>query len=207
MRTAVRFVAGILVIIGIGALAAAAIFMAGGISAQPEPGRLESALAPRLRSMAIPAAAKNAPNPVPASADAVKAGMEHFADHCAICHANDGSGDTEMGRHLYPRVPDMRKAQTQDLTDGELFYIIENGVKLTGMPAWGGEHGGPDQNNASSWKLVRFIRHLPKLTPDELKDMQRLNPKGPDEQIDPDEFLKGGETPHEHEHKHGGEGK
>src|SRR5262249_20817096 len=120
----------------------------------------------------------------------------------AICHANDGSGDTAMGRHLYPRVPDMRTPGTQNLTDGELFYIIENGVRLTGMPAWGGEHASDD----ATWKLVHFIRHLPKLSTVELKDMKRLNPKGPDEEIDPDEFLKGG-TPHEHDHKHGGEGK
>jgi mono/diheme cytochrome c family protein len=203
MRLLLRLIVAILVIAGAWALVAAAMFMPGGISAKTEPGKLESALAPRLRSLAIPAAAKNTPNPVPASAGAVKAGMEHYADHCTICHANDGSGDTEMGRHLYPRVPDMRQAATQNLSDGELFYIIENGVKLTGMPAWGGEHGSSGE---SSWKLVHFIRHLPKLTPDELKEMKRLNPKGPDEQIDPDEFLKGG-TPHEHEHKHGGEGK
>lgn len=196
----VRLIGGILAAIGVLTLAVGGTFMAGGISAQQEPGKLESAIAPRLRSMAIPRAAKNTPNPVPASADAVKAGMDHFADHCAVCHGNDGSGDTEMGRHLYPRVPDMRQAATQNLSDGELFYIIENGVRLTGMPAWGGEHGGGD----SSWKLVHFIRHLPKLTPDELKEMKRLNPKGPDEQMDPDEFLKGGEAPHEHTHGRGG---
>ena len=197
----VKAVIVILAVIGLCAVVAGASFMARGISAQQEPGRLESSLAPQLRSMAIPSSAKTMTNPVPASAAAVKAGMDHYADHCAVCHANDGSGDTEMGKHLYPRVPDMRKPQTQNLTDGELFYIIENGVKLTGMPAWGGEHGGGE----SSWKLVDFIRHLPKLTPDELKEMQQLNPKGPDE-AQADEFLKGG-TPHEHDHKHGGEGK
>jgi mono/diheme cytochrome c family protein len=196
-----KAVFGILALIGLGAVAAGAMLMAGGISAQQEPGRLESSLAPQLRSMAIPSSAKNASNPVPASAESVKAGMEHYADHCATCHGNDGSGDTEMGRHLYPRVPDMRKPETQNLSDGELFYIIENGVRMTGMPAWGGTHAGGE----ASWKLVDFIRHLPKLTPDELKDMQRLNPKGPDDR-DADEFLKGG-TPHEHDHKHGGEGK
>lgn len=195
-----KAVVGLLALIGLGAVAVGATFMAGGISAQQEPGRVESSLAPQLRSMAIPSSAKKMPNPVPASAEAVKAGMEHFADHCAICHANDGSGDTEMGKHLYPRVPDMRLPRTQNLTDGELFYIIENGVRLTGMPAWGGGHGGD-----ASWKLVAFIRRLPKLTPDELKDMERLNPKGPDEQ-DAEDFLKGG-TPHDHDHKHGGEGK
>src|SRR5215467_3667112 len=187
----VKAVIVILAVIGVCAVVAGASFLARGISAQQEPGRLESTLAPQLRSMAIPSSAKNMPNPVPASAEAVKAGMDHFADHCAICHANDGSGDTEMGKHLYPRVPDMRKPETQNLTDGELFYIIENGVRLTGMPAWGGEHGGGE----SSWKLVNFIRHLPQLTPDELKEMQHLNPKGPDDE-EADEFLKGG-TPHE----------
>jgi len=197
----VKAVVVILALIGVCAVVAGAVFMAGGISAQQEPGHLESSLAPRLRSMAIPSSAKNMANPVPTSAAAVKEGMDHFADHCAVCHGNDGSGDTEMGKHLYPRVPDMRQPETQSLTDGELFYIIENGVRLTGMPAWGGEHGGGE----SSWKLVDFIRHLPKLTPDELKEMQRLNPKGPDEDA-ADEFLKGG-TPHEHDHKHGGEGK
>jgi mono/diheme cytochrome c family protein len=201
MRALFRLLVVLLVISGLAALAAGLTFLARGISAQQEPGRVESALAPRLRSMAIPSSAKHTPNPVPASPEAVKAGMAHFADHCAICHGNDGSGDTEMGRHLYPRVPDMRKPETQNLTDGELFYIIENGVKLTGMPAWGGAHGGSD----SSWKLVDFIRHLPGLTPDELKEMKRLNPKGPDEE-DADAFLKG-DTPPEHAHKHGGEGK
>jgi len=201
MRAIVRIVGWILAVIGMGTLVVGGTFMSAGISAQPEPGKLESAIAARLRSMAIPATAKKTPNPVPPSADAVKAGMDHFADHCAVCHGNDGSGDTEMGRHLYPRAPDMRQPATQNLTDGELFYIIENGVRLTGMPAWGGGHGGSD----SSWKLVQFIRHLPKLTPEELKEMKRLNPKGPDEQIDPDEFLKGGNAPHEH--KHGGDAK
>jgi len=197
----VKAVVVILALIGVCAVVAGAVFMAGGISAQQEPGHLESSLAPLLRSMAIPSSAKNMANPVPTSAAAVKEGMDQFADHCAVCHGNDGSGDTEMGKHLYPRVPDMRQPETQSLTDGELFYIIENGVRLTGMPAWGGEHGGGE----SSWKLVDFIRNLPKLTPDELKEMQRLNPKGPDEDA-ADEFLKGG-TPHDHDHKHGGEGK
>jgi len=201
MRAIVRIVGVILALIGFGTLVVGGTFMARGVSAQPQPGKLESGIALRLRSMAIPAAAKNTPNPVPPSPDAVKAGMDHFADHCAVCHGNDGTGDTEMGRHLYPRAPDMRQPATQNLSDGELFYIIENGVRLTGMPAWGGEHGGGE----SSWKLVHFIRHLSKLTPEELKEMKRLNPKGPDEQIDPDEFLKGGDTPREH--RHGGETK
>ena len=74
---------------------------------------------------------------MPNTEEAIAEGRAHFADHCASCHANDGSGDTEMGRGLYPRAPDMRLAATQNLEDHELFYIIENGIRLTGMPAWG----------------------------------------------------------------------
>jgi mono/diheme cytochrome c family protein len=51
----------------------------------------------------------------------------HFADHCAICHANNGSGNTEIGQNLYPKAPDMRLRQTQNLTDGELYYTTASG--------------------------------------------------------------------------------
>jgi hypothetical protein len=104
--------------------------------------------------------------------------MTHWADHCASCHANDGSGETSMGQGLYPRVPDMRLAATQDLTDGELFYIIENGIKLTGMPAW---TTGTPEGEESSWHLVNFIRHLRDLSEEELAEMADLNPRGPEE--------------------------
>jgi mono/diheme cytochrome c family protein len=186
----VLLLAGVAAIVGVGALAM------GGISARQEPGRLEMAAASKLRSLAIPASAKDARNPVPASAEAIAEGLEHFADHCAICHANDGSGDTEIGKSMYPRVPDMRKAETQNLTDGELFYIIENGVKLTGMPAWGHE----DAND--NWKLVHFIRHQPKLTPQELARMQALNPRAPAEEPMTPEHGKPAPKPHTHKEPH-----
>jgi mono/diheme cytochrome c family protein len=129
---------------------------------------------------------------VPNTEEAIAEGRAHFADHCASCHANDGSGDTEMGRGLYPRAPDMRLAVTQKLEDHELFYIIENGIRLTGMPAWGtGKKAGEDE----SWRLVRFIRHLPQITPEEIAQMEGLNPKSPEkirQQIEEEKFLGGG---------------
>jgi len=199
-----RLILAVLVLAGLVAIGAAAALIAGGISARQPPGRLESALAPKLRSMAIPREARDRRDPVTDSAAVIDEGMEHYADHCAVCHANDGSGDTEMGHGLYPRVPDMRLPATQDLSDGELFYIIENGVKLTGMPAWGGEGHEGD----ATWKLVRFIRHLPKISEAELTKMKALNPKGPDEwkeQEDARKFLQGeAPPPAKPAHKHGG---
>jgi hypothetical protein len=97
-----------------------------------------------------------------------------------------------MGRGLYPRAPDMRLPATQNLSDAELFYIIENGVRLTGMPGWS---TGTKEGETSSWHLVTFVRHLPKLTKDELAAMEELNPKSPQEirqQIEEEKFLQGG---------------
>jgi mono/diheme cytochrome c family protein len=187
-----------------GAVAGGALLLRGGISARVEPPAAERWMARTLRGWAIPASAQELANPIPSSARALVEGRAHFADHCASCHANDGSGDTKLGRSLYPRAPDMRLPATQRLTDGELYYIIENGVRLTGMPAWGGG-GSPE----ASWHLVHFIRHLPKLTADEVAEMEALNPKSPDEwralQGDA-EYLEGGAAPpvapggHGHEH-------
>src|SRR5262245_26555201 len=107
------------------AIVAAAVFVGGwliigrGFSAREEPSALEAFIARRLRSFATPRAAKDARNPVVLSPEVLSEAMAHFADHCAVCHANDGSGDTTIGKGLYPKPPDMRKSPTQDLTDGE----------------------------------------------------------------------------------------
>ena len=97
-----------------------------------------------------------------------------------------------MGQGLYPKPPDLRLPETQNLTDGELFWIIENGVRFTGMPAFsnGGEHGGMQ----GSWKLVHFVRHLPHLTAAERIEMERYNPKAPDDRAEEqqeNDFLNG----------------
>jgi mono/diheme cytochrome c family protein len=183
-----------LALVGAGAIFVGAWLVSGGISARPEPGRMEAALARRVRSLAIPRSARERKNPAMPTQEVIRAGMSHFADHCGSCHGNDGSGETEMGRGLYPRSPDMRTGATQALSDGELFYIIENGVRLTGMPAWG---TGTPEGEQASWHLVQFVRHLPKLTDIELAEMSRMNPKSPDEWRDEEQarrFLEGGTT-------------
>ncbi|HEY7496919.1 MAG TPA: c-type cytochrome [Vicinamibacterales bacterium] len=164
-----------------------------GVSAKDQPGRVEQFAARRVRDMAIARRAKSLTNPVQSSADVIAEGRAHFADHCATCHANNGSGDTAMGRGMWPKAPDMRLAQTQNLSDGELFWIIENGVRFTGMPAWS---TGTKEGEMASWRLVHFVRHLPKLSAEEIKEMEALNPKSPDEMGEPHEPA------HSHKHKH-----
>lgn len=200
-------IVAVVVALALGVLAGI-YFVTVGVSAKPQPGALETFAAQTVRGVAISMRTRDLKNPIPMSEESVAAGRAHFADHCAVCHANDGSGNTEMGRGLYPRAPDMRLAQTQNLSDGELFYIIENGVRLTGMPGWGvGTKVGEDE----SWRLVDFIRHLPKITPEEIGQMEALNPKSPEEirqEIESEQFLNGGDTPspstesHEHGNHH-----
>src|SRR5437899_9971341 len=184
----------LLIIIGVALLAVAfgivISILHDGLSARATPTRLEALLARNARHLAIPSNARLAQNPVLDSPEDLREARLHFADHCAICHANDGSGHSEIGDGLYPKPPDLRLAQTQNLTDGELFWIIENGVRFTGMPAFS---SGTEEGEQASWHLVHFIRRLPKLTPEELKEMESLNPKSPAEirqQIEQEEFLK-----------------
>lgn len=165
-----------------------------GFSARAKPLAAEEFVARRLRGLAIPARAGNLRNPVVPTPENLRDGRIHFADHCASCHGNDGSGDTQIGRNLYPKAPDMRKAETRRLTDGELFTIIKNGVRFTGMPAWG---EGTVEDDESSWKLVAFIRHLPELTPDEIEEMRRYNPRSPaeaEENTEEERFLSGADA-------------
>jgi mono/diheme cytochrome c family protein len=188
-----------------GAAALAAIgLVAAGISARPEPSRLETKLARGARHLLIPAAARALANPVPASPEAIARGRAHFADHCATCHGNDGKGGTSYGRRMFPRAPDMTLPATQELSDGELFWIVEHGVRLTGMPGFGDDDPA---NDAESWELVHFLRTLPRITSAELVEMERLNPTlsraAVEHERELEEFLAGGEAsgnPEGHRH-------
>ena len=181
------FALGVVLLAGFGVV----YLKATGLSARGEPGILEISLARAARKLSIPSQAREARNPIPASPEALADGMAHYADHCAACHANDGSGNTEMGRGFFPKAPDMRLPATQQLSDGELFYVIENGIRFTGMPAWS---TGTPAGEESTWRLVHFLRHLPQVTAAELDAMKARNPRPPEEirqEIEEERFLNG----------------
>lgn len=164
-----------------------------GFSATEQPMELEVVFARQLRRLAMPEAQKQMKSPVPASDEVLAEARVHFADHCANCHGNDGSGSTLIGQNFYPRTPDLTQIETQSFSDGELYYIIHNGIRFTGMPAWGKGRPEPDLD---SWKLVHFIRHLPRITSEELAEMEKYNPVsqvGREEQERIDRFLQGEE--------------
>jgi mono/diheme cytochrome c family protein len=149
-----------------------------GFSAHDEPTTMERTMARTMRHWAAPSDLRDRKNPITLTPDVLAEARAHFADHCATCHGNDGKGQSGMGKKMYPKTPDMTLAATQELSDGELFSIIENGVRLTGMPGFG---EGTAESAAGSWTLVHLIRHLPNVTPEEIGEMEKLNPKSPEE--------------------------
>ena len=173
-----------------------------GFSTRATPSGLEAFVARQARHWSIPPTMRDMKNPVPDTPQNFEMARHHWADHCATCHANNGSGDTIIGKNLYPKVPDMRTAETQNMSDGELYWVIRNGVRLTGMPAWGSADLG--NHDDESWMLVSFIRHLPKMTPEEATVMEKMNPKTAEEreeESDEEDFLQG-KSPAKAEHQH-----
>ncbi|MFL6235374.1 MAG: c-type cytochrome [Thermoanaerobaculia bacterium] len=166
-----------------------------GFSAREEPSSIEKLIARQARHLAVPRAARELRNPLSVTPELLAEARAHFADHCALCHGNDGRGKTEIGQSLYPKAPDMTLEDTQNLADGELFYIIKNGIRLTGMPAWGGDNPADDH---SSWQLVYLIRHFPHMTGAEMREMEAFNPVSPAEmreKMEEEQFLEGDEEP------------
>lgn len=173
MNTAGKWIVRLFAVVGGLACIAVIGFTQTGISARKDPARAEVLMVRAARGLLIPASAERTRNPVPASPEALRSARAHWADHCASCHGNDGKGDTKMGRSLHPRAPDMTAPATQELSDGELFWIIENGIKLTGMPAWG---SAAPEDDIETWELVHLIRQLHALTEADLAAMERYNP-------------------------------
>lgn len=185
------FTTGCLLLVVIGAYGYMKFAMHG-FSARAQPSNMEKMMAEYARDTAMPSSAKSMKNSVVLTPVNQHEAMAHYADHCAVCHANNGSGESMFGKGMYPKPPDLR-GETQTMSDGEIFYDIENGIRMSGMPAFGGD-GTADE----SWKLVAFVRHLPHLTPAEETEMESLNPKTPQEAAEEkqeEQFLNGDPSP------------
>jgi len=172
-------------------LLAAMFLLQDGFSSRSKPSAVEGWMARYALRHAVSQADRAMTNPIAPSAEVLDEGRDHFADHCALCHSNNGDGHTLYGDGLNPAPPNLRLAATQNKTDGELYSIIQNGVRMTGMPAF----GTPGAHDASTWKLVAFIRHLPALTAAEELAMRKANPISPtelEERKQEDDFLSGG---------------
>jgi predicted CXXCH cytochrome family protein len=160
-KTLLLVFCGLVLVAGVSAL----LLIRRGFSARDEPSLPERFLARIVRNVSIPHSEANRANPLQPTPEVLQNARDIFLDRCAICHAHDGSGETAVGKNLYPKPPDLRLSQTQNLSDGQIHYIIANGVRLTGMPAWEAPH---QESGEDSWKLVLLIRYLRQPTSKEL---------------------------------------
>jgi mono/diheme cytochrome c family protein len=129
-----------------------------GCTADKQPSKEESTLANAAKDVVIPLEAGGKKNPLPETDEVVSQGQQVFLESCALCHGGDARGETSIGRHMDPPAMDLHSAHVQHWSDGELFWIIRNGVRLTGMPSWQSSISDDD-----TWKLARFIHNLPRL--------------------------------------------
>ncbi|MGA1981694.1 MAG: cytochrome P460 family protein [Acidobacteriaceae bacterium] len=126
-----------------------------GCTADKHPSQGETSLADAAKDVSIPLEAGKMKNPLPETDEAVSQGQEVFLGSCAQCHGADARGDTSIGRNMYPPAMDLSSPHVQHWSDAELFWIIQNGVRLTGMPSWKSSVSEDD-----TWKLARFIHNI-----------------------------------------------
>lgn len=177
MRRALARLLAVIGAVAVGGAVGGGIYLASvirsGFSTRQAPSAFEARVARTMRSLSVPARAKKLKNPLTVTPEVLADAREHWARECALCHGNDGMGDTDLGASFYPRAPNMLTEETQELSDGELYYAIQNGIRLSAMPAW----GKAGQDEARTWALVAFIRELPNLSSDDIEAMKKLNPK------------------------------
>ena len=129
-----------------------------GCTARRQPSKAETVLANMAKDVIIPIEAENRKNPLPDTDQIIDEGRQVFLQFCAICHGVDGHGETYIGRNMNPPAMDMTSPHVQHWSDAELSWIIQNGVRLTGMPSW--QSAIPTRE---TWALARFIHTLPRL--------------------------------------------
>ena len=164
-----RFMAGVIAGLLLLGLAAAVVVLSGlfNVSAIAPPSAIEKRLAEVALDRSVARRAPKGPNPIAASPGGLQGGIAHYKEMCVFCHGAPGVDASEAGEGLNPPAPDLTLAKVQRRTDGELFWILQNGIRMTGMPAF-----GPTHKDEEIWKIVAFLRHLPKLTPEEEKALR-----------------------------------
>jgi mono/diheme cytochrome c family protein len=171
MRFFAGFLTGLLVV-----AVGAAIFAASGaynIAALNPPGKIETRLATFALNRSVAKRALAGKNPLTASPQVLREGLAHYKENCVVCHGAPGVDVSELGQGLNPPAPDLTLPRVQARPDGQVFWIVSNGIRTTGMPAFSPTHK-PDE----IWKLVAFIRHLEEITPAEQQTLRAAAEEG-----------------------------
>lgn len=188
-----KFLAGVLAGVLLLAAGAAAFVISGAfdVSATVNPGKLEKKLTALSLDRSVARRAPKTSNPVASSPEVLQTGLAHYRGMCVTCHGAPGVDASEIGVGLNPPAPDLTLSKVQARTDGELFWLVSHGIRMTGMPAF-----GPTHKDEEIWKIVSFLRHLPELTAEEEKQLRAAGEES--EHIEPEQKH----DPTEPEHKH-----
>jgi len=153
MKRLALVVAVILPLLLIGLLIAASQFS---LSALNDPGRMETYLATKAKHWLVSRSAQGPlPKAPPNDRTSVAIGGIAFRGQCATCHGNEGRTPSEIGRWMYPRTLDLGSPEVQQWSDAELFWIIKNGIRLSGMPGF-----GKTRSDEEIWHMVHYVRSL-----------------------------------------------
>lgn len=142
-----------------------------GCTAHKQPSKVETALANIAKDVMIPIEAENLKNPLPTSPEVIQQGRDVYMQSCALCHGADGHARTDLGRAMYPPAMDLTSPHVQHWSDAELFWIIQNGVRLTGMPSW-----KSILSESDTWKLVCFLRTLSQMPVTTIAQASKASP-------------------------------
>lgn len=128
------------------------------LSALPEPGRAETFVATKAKHYLVRRSSRDGIPRAPADREAaIKVGDRLFGTECAACHGLSGHSPTDAGRWMYPRTADLTSRDIQSYSDQEIFWMIKNGIRFSGMPAF-----GRVESDEHVWDLVLYVRMLPK---------------------------------------------
>lgn len=185
MKRPLVFVIGILVGIALCIIVPLLVLASGAIDmgATAKPSSLEKTLAPWAVDKSRERRAPLGADPYTNSPAVLAVGMDHYRENCVMCHGAPDVPAGELAKGLNPPAPQLQSKGTQSMTDGQLFWTIKNGVRMTGMPAF-----APTHTDEQIWKIVAFVRHLPHLTASEKARLL----KGPGEAHPPEK----GKTTH-----------
>ena len=157
MRVLLGFLLALLVIAG--GVAAVLATGAWNVAATATPGKLEERLAKFALDRSVAKRAPSATNPLPATPEVWQIGLSHYRENCVACHGAPGVDAAEFGVGLNPPAPDLTLPRVQARSDGEIYWIVANGIRLTGMPAF-----APTHEEREIWSIVSFMRHLEEIT-------------------------------------------
>lgn len=129
-------------------------------NADAKPSKLERWMASRSLHATLAREAPTTPNPVPLNDENLIAGIKLYTANCAICHGAADAKPSHIARGLYQKPPQLAQDGVEDDPEGVTYWKIYHGIRLTGMPSFGGS-----LNETQIWQLALFLKHMDSLPP------------------------------------------